>query len=61
MLREVSDLGYNLATSADASSAADRVEVYAELAGRVEDVGVALDLALSPRWGEDDANRVGHF
>jgi len=60
VLGELADLGDHLATAADAAATADRVQVHAELAGGVEHVRAALDLALAPRRGEDDACRVGH-
>ena len=60
MLSEFANFGHHLAATAYAAAATDGVEIDTKFTGGIEDVRAALDLALSPRWGKDDANRVGH-
>ena len=60
MLGELAHLGDDLATAANAAASTNGVEIDAEFAGSVEDVCAALNLALAPRRGENDANGIGH-
>ena len=58
VLRERPDADRHLAAAADAAPAADRVDVDAERARRVEDRRAPGNLAAPPRRGEDD-ERLG--
>ena len=59
-LGEAADARRHLAAPADAAPAAHRVEVDAELAGRLEHRGAVGDLALEARRREHDAMQRGH-
>ncbi len=57
---ELTDFRDDLATPADASTAAYRIEVDAELPRCSENAGSAFYLTLTTRRCEDDADGIGH-
>ena len=60
VLRELAESLGHLAAAADAAPAADRIDVHAERARRVEDRGPGLEPAATAGRREDDERVVGH-